>query len=192
MITPRPLVRLALAALALTLVPACGDDTSDGGGGSGAGGTTTPPGGGGEPAAMAGITAAHNAARAAVEPPAASPIPPLTWSGEVAAVAQAYADKCVFKHSGGPYGENLYASSASSTAEAVVESWASEKAEYDYAADSCSDECGHYTQVVWAASLRLGCGVTTCTTGSPFGGGEWQNWVCNYDPPGNYIGQRPY
>jgi len=68
----------------------------------------------------------------------------------------------------------------------------SEKANYNYSANSCSATCGHYTQVVWRNSLRLGCGVKNCTTGSPFGGGAWQFWVCNYDPPGNISGQRPY
>lgn len=195
MMTPRPLLRLALTALALTLTPACGDDSSggDGGNGAGGGGTTSTTGGDDEPAAMAGMTAAHNAARAAVDPPAATPIPPLAWSGEVAAAAQAYADGCVFEHSGSGYGENLYATTSSATPAKVVTSWVSEKADYDYASDDCSDTCGHYTQVVWAESRRLGCGVANCTEGSPFdGGGAWQIWVCNYDPPGNFLGELPY
>jgi hypothetical protein len=41
--------------------------------------------------------------------------------------------------------------------------------------------------------MRLGCGVASCTENSPFGdGGSWQIWVCNYDPSGNYLGERPY
>ncbi len=141
---------------------------------------------------MQGMTAAHNAARASVNPPASTPIPPLVWSGEVAAVAQAYAEKCVFEHSQSPYGENLYASSGSSTPADVVTSWVSEAADYDYASNNCSGICGHYTQVVWADTTKLGCGMANCTTGSPFGSGSWQIWVCNYDPPGNFIGQKPY
>lgn len=61
----------------------------------------------------------------------------------------------------------------------------------DYDSNTCSpgtcscisfqcNACGHYTQVVWRDSERLGCGVGDCT-----GGGEI--WVCNYDPPGNVI-----
>jgi pathogenesis-related protein 1 len=29
--------------------------------------------------------------------------------------------------------------------------------------------------------------------GSPFEGFDtWENWVCNYDPPGNWVGEKPY
>ena len=44
--------------------------------------------------------------------------------------------------------------------------------------------CGHYTQVVWRKSLRVGCGMATC--------GATEVWVCNYDPAGNWDGERPY
>jgi hypothetical protein len=199
---PGWLLRFAIPLLALPLLAACGDDNSGGGdggsGGSGASGTgagagtTTTGGGDAEPPEMNGMTAAHNGARMAVDPPADPPIPPLTWSGEVAAVAQAYAENCVFEHSNGDYGENLYASSAPSSPLQVVASWVGERADYDYATDTCTNVCGHYTQVVWRDSQRLGCGVANCTENSPFGSGSWQLWVCNYDPPGNYVGQKPY
>ncbi|CAK9327998.1 unnamed protein product [Citrullus colocynthis] len=45
--------------------------------------------------------------------------------------------------------------------------------------------CGHYTQVVWKDSIRIGCAKANCRTGGAF-------IVCNYDPHGNIIGQRPY
>jgi uncharacterized protein YkwD len=145
---------------------------------------------------MVGMTAAHNAARAAVDPPADQPLPPLSWSSELAAVAQAHADKCVFRHSANGYGENLFATSsgASPAPEDVVGSWIGEADSYDLASNACSGAtCGHYTQVVWADSLRLGCGIASCADGSPFeGGSAWQFWVCTYDPPGNFVGQRPY
>jgi len=134
----------------------------------------------------------HNEARANVNPPAPTPLPPLVWSPTIAAVAQSYAENCVWEHSGGQYGENLYANTGASTPAAVVGGWVSEVSDYDYGSSSCSGMCGHYTQVVWAESLQLGCGVADCSTGSPFGGGQWQNWVCNYDPPGNWVGERPY
>lgn len=160
--------------------------------GSMAGSTSGGMGGNGEPAAMNGMTAAHNAVRANVNPAPATPMPPLTWSSEVAAVAQSHADKCVFQHSQNSYGENIYATSGSAAPQDVLGSWASEVSDYNYGSNSCSGVCGHYTQVVWADSLLLGCGVTQCTQNSPFGGGPWEFWVCNYDPPGNYNGQKPY
>ncbi|KAK0061222.1 pathogenesis-related protein 1B [Biomphalaria pfeifferi] len=46
---------------------------------------------------------AHNAARANVN------VPNLEWSNELSAYAENYAKNCVYGHSYGPYGENLYA-----------------------------------------------------------------------------------
>ncbi|KYF73680.1 Fis family transcriptional regulator [Sorangium cellulosum] len=167
-------------ALALSLTAGCGGSSDD---------ESTA----GEPPRMSGITEAHNRARAAVEPPADTPLPGLTWSREIAEVAQAYADRCVFDHSESRYGENLYRTGRSSvTPEEVVAAWVDEAANYDLASNGCSSTCGHYTQVVWADSLRLGCGVADCTGDPRFGGGAWQIWVCNYDPPGNFVGERPY
>jgi len=119
----------------------------------------------------------------------------LTWDPALASVAQAYAENCVFEHSGGPYGENLYANTGLTQPATIVEDWVSEVADYDYASNSCDGGavCGHYTQVVWADSTKLGCGVAVCSQNSPFGSGQdWQNWVCNYDPPGNWVGEQPY
>ncbi len=147
-----------------------------------------------EPPEQAGMTAAHNAARANVNPPAATPLPPLSWDADLAAYAQAYAEECIFEHSMGPYGENLYAESGIGAGpQDVVDAWVEEVAFYDYDTGACSNPpCGHYTQVVWADSLRLGCGVAQCDVNSPFGSGSWVHWVCEYDPPGNWVGEKPY
>lgn len=140
-----------------------------------------------------GITEAHNKARAAVNPVPAVSLPSLTWSETVAASAQSWADGCKFVHnSSTSYGENIYATTSSMTPAEVVAEWVKEKANYSYSSNTCSSSCGHYTQVVWRDSQRLGCAVKNCTTGSPFGSGSWQFWVCNYDPPGNLNGARPY
>lgn len=159
------------------------------------GGGTDPTGKLGDPEEnmlLRGITAEHNSARSAVKPAPTAPMPSLSWSTTIAATAQAWADKCQFKHSNSNYGENIFASSNASSPSAVVADWVSEAADYTYSTNSCAGVCGHYTQVVWAKSLNLGCGVANCTTGSPFGTPSWQLWVCNYDPPGNYIGEKPY
>ena len=66
----------------------------------------------------------------------------------------------------------------------VVETWAAELADYDAKKNRCKGVCGHYTQIVWRKSQRLGCGMASC--------GDTEVWVCNYDPPGNFLGQRPY
>ena len=198
-------------ATALILVlTACTGNVSDNGGGDGGGSGSGDGGGGGnrdggggyvdaapvvgEDPGVAGIVAAHNAARAAVSPAPATPMPALTWSSAAFDKARAWAAGCNWSHNPnlGSFGENIFATSASTTGAAVVQSWVSEKANYNYAANSCSGVCGHYTQVVWAATTAVGCAKQRCTTGSPLGGGSWEFWVCDYSPPGNFGGQRPY
>jgi len=119
----------------------------------------------------------------------------MSWDTTVAAAAQAWADQCNFSHYTAGYGQNLYASAggAAPSPTAVVSSWVSEVAAYDYSNNACSGTCGHYTQVVWRSSIRLGCGFKSCSTNTPFGA-QFPNWyivVCNYSPPGN-NGSRPY
>jgi pathogenesis-related protein 1 len=138
---------------------------------------------------LEGMTAAHNEVRAAVG------VGPLTWSNELGAYAQQWADQlaangCQLAHrSGDSYGENLFwkMSPSGATASQVVAWWAEEKVHYDHATNTCAagSTCGHYTQVVWAATTKLGCGQKSC-------GDQKEVWVCNYDPQGNYAGQAPY
>ncbi|KAL4615139.1 hypothetical protein ACB092_07G103500 [Castanea dentata] len=127
---------------------------------------------------------AHNAARAQVG------VGAITWDANLATFAQNYAKQhkgdCRLVHSGGPYGENLAGSTGDLTGTAAVNLWVAEKSKYDYNSNSCvGGVCGHYTQVVWRNSVRLGCAKVRCNNGGTFIG-------CNYDPPGNFVGQRPY
>jgi pathogenesis-related protein 1 len=143
---------------------------------------------------------AHNAARAAVKTPTPNPaLEPLGWDTRAATVATDYAAKCEFKHNAnrGTLGENIAAASLDYwTTQGVVKAWADEVADYDYTRNTCAEgkQCGHYTQVVWRDTKRVGCATQVCTKNSPFGAQvpKWQFWVCNYAPPGNYTGQRPY
>merc|ERR1711939_724986 len=45
---------------------------------------------------------------------------------------------------------------------------------------------GHYTQVVWQSTTKLGCGTAKFVHHS---GRERDYWVCQYGPAGNYGGQ---
>ena len=138
----------------------------------------------GEQGKLEGLTDAHNAVRKQVG------VAPLRWSRALARHAQSWADRlavndCALKHRpSDKYGENLFWSSQPATASEVVAEWASEAAHYDRRTNRCKATCGHYTQVVWATTKSLGCGAAPC------GGGEV--WVCNYDPPGNIVGRKPY
>lgn len=40
---------------------------------------------------------------------------------------------------------------------------------------------GHYTQMVWAATHKVGCAVTKCARGGPRGK-PFYNYVCDYCP----------
>ena len=127
---------------------------------------------------------AHNAIRARVG------VPPLVWSDQLAQVAQDWADHLIatgaLSHRpNNRYGENIYAISGGHAAPAeVVDLWAKEARGYDIRSNTCSGVCGHYTQIVWAKTRTVGCAVAIDR--------RREVWVCNYDPPGNVIGFRPY
>ncbi|EEF29977.1 pathogenesis-related protein PR-1 [Ricinus communis] len=129
----------------------------------------------------------HNAARAALR------MPPLIWDTRLANYAQWYANQrrfdCDLRHSNGPYGENIFWGSGTGwTPAQAVTAWVSERKWYNYWSNSCygHQECGHYTQIVWRKTRRIGCAKVTCSDDL----GVFM--TCNYDPPGNYIGERPY
>jgi pathogenesis-related protein 1 len=131
--------------------------------------------------------AAHNDWRARYK------VPALTWDPALASFAQDWANQIAasenFDHRpNNQYGENIFWGSADSyTPASVVNGWGGEVADYDAAANSCAEgkACGHYTQLVWSTTTAVGCGKATDSTGAV-------NWVCNYNPPGNFDGQSPF
>ena len=146
------------------------------------------------PAAEAGEALAfHNKVRKALG------VPALSWSDELSAFAQAWAEHlasegCWLEHRprSGPWaqrhGENLfYGRGGRYTALTASQSWQSEAAEYRYRALRASNSArtGHYTQMVWRETERMGMGQATCPDGAVI-------IVANYDPPGNVIGRYPY
>ena len=190
-----------LLTLAL-LLPACDLSSSQDGDAqdSTASVDTSGGGSGGESGNMAGMTAAHNGYRLQEHDV------PLVWSDEIAVYAQEWAEYlrdnygCELQHRSWldmaeePYGENLYGATAwgmalGTTPQAVVDAWWSEIEFYDYATNGCTGVCGHYTQVMWKGSTEVGCGMAVCDEGA---NAQSDVWVCNYNPPGNYIGQRPW
>jgi len=136
---------------------------------------------------------------------------PLRWSNQLAIYAQQWANhqaktqNCFMQHRphySSPFkqihGENLFWASPKRWSDGkvelqrisiseVVKAWGNEVVDYNYQKNSCraGEQCGHYTQIVWRESQKVGCAKVICADKS-------QLWVCNYDPPGNYIGERPY
>lgn len=128
----------------------------------------------------------------------------LAWDPKLAGLAQEWARHLCrggksppsLQHrpstAGGP-GENLW---AGFTTEGVpfpirdaVQSWAGERRYYDERSGRCKGGvCGHYTQLVWRDTKKVGCGVATC----PAGAFTATVWTCNYSPAGNVVGEKPY
>ena len=116
-------------------------------------------------------------------------LPPLQWSKELAAYSEKWAkkllaDNSIAHNSKSPYGENILVTGLGSTPASVVSEWASESGYYTYSTNSCDGDCGHYTQLVWRATLRVGCAMAHNK--------QREIWVCSYDPAGNFLGERPY
>jgi hypothetical protein len=132
----------------------------------------------------------------------------LTFDADLAADAQAYADGCPTGHgtaaSRDYQGENLYWAGASwdgtgvaagpvVSYENAINSWYGEIADYLWPAASGATKTnggviGHFTQVVWRSTTKVGCGANSKCS-NMFGDG-WANnvVVCRYDPAGNLEG----
>ncbi|NXJ96802.1 PI16 inhibitor, partial [Corythaixoides concolor] len=137
----------------------------------------------------------HNKYRSQVSPPAMDMLK-MSWDMELEAFAQAYAEKCIWDHNKerGRRGENLFAMAPTLDLEFAVEDWNGEEKYYNLTTSTCvpGQMCGHYTQVVWATTHRIGCGAKFC---EKIDGIETEGMyllVCNYYPPGNMKGRKPY
>jgi pathogenesis-related protein 1 len=130
------------------------------------------------------MLAGHNAVRTEVG------VAPLAWSDHLATLSQTWADALLagrkFAHSqNSAYGENLFEITGAAASPAqVVGVWAGESRQYEYSSNHCRGVCGHYTQLVWSGTREVGCAVAR--------GHGREVWVCEYDPPGNWAGKRPY
>jgi len=116
--------------------------------------------------------------------------PDLIWSDELAEIAQSWANANAKKdkmiHSNYPYGENIYSASYIPSPYEVVDLWASEQQFYNGEAISHQNYSlfGHYTQVIWSSTVSVGCATAVSKSGRYY-------WVCEYDPAGNYINEKP-
>lgn len=127
------------------------------------------------------VLALHNQMRAAHQ------APPLVWNNTLANYAAQYASQCRFKHSHGPYGENL-ATGYRNVHNAVV-AWYNEKQHYHHDNPGFSLATGHYTQMVWRSTTEIGCAYVVC---NGINGTPGKLLVCEYNPPGNVIGARHF
>uniref|UniRef100_A0A915AA53 SCP domain-containing protein n=1 Tax=Parascaris univalens TaxID=6257 RepID=A0A915AA53_PARUN len=131
----------------------------------------------------------------------------MTWDCGLEDRSQQWADRCTFAHSSSDFrqgaGENIYQFSTTgripSTKNLVVDAgraWWEELAKYGISnvdniltREVFSDGVGHFTQMAWGATTKIGCGIATNC------GKRGRNViivVCQYLEAGNYIDEPIY
>ncbi|NXT84325.1 CRIS protein, partial [Zapornia atra] len=136
----------------------------------------------------------HNALRRQVKP-TASNMMKVKWCVKAAENSKKWADKCSLHHSPADMrkttvqcGENLFMSSAPVKWDQVVQAWYNEEKNFEYGtgAKPKGAVIGHYTQVVWHNSDKIGCAVSYCPNSV-----YKYFYVCQYCPAGNIIPSIP-
>ncbi|XP_043468743.1 venom allergen 3-like [Leptopilina heterotoma] len=133
--------------------------------------------------------------------PRARNMPNMAWDAELATIAQRWANQCRFGHDTCrnvrrfQVGQNIASAwttgSNLSSLRTLITSWYDEVAEFNrnqvepfvYLVNT-----RHYTQMLWADSVRIGCGYVNYMDGIR----NTILLICNYGPTGNVLGGRMY
>ncbi|CAG0880032.1 unnamed protein product [Cyprideis torosa] len=156
------------------------------------------------------IVSLHNYYRRSVKPTASNMLE-MTWSKDAAKAAQTWAEACQFlthdspvgrwMHRYGTCGQNIFVATHKVPWAFAVKMWFMEKEEFKHGSPKNNIFLvGHYTQMVWATSHKVGCGMHFCpATSNPSSNSSikadinlkkrppYFTYVCNYCPIGNYI-----
>ena len=137
------------------------------------------------------IVRMHNAVREAAG------VDPITWDSSLAAAAKGYADRLAktgrWEHSAMAdrpgQGENLWMGTHGAFhLNEMVGAWAQEGRMFHAGAfpqvskTGNWDDVGHYTQMIWPGSIRVGCAIRSSA--------RYDYLVCRYSPAGNVMGSR--
>ncbi|XP_057667614.1 venom allergen 5 2-like [Diorhabda carinulata] len=153
----------------------------------------------------------HNAMRQSIalgqiggQPPAANMME-MKWDEELAERAQKWTQTCYSEThdhqrdvSRFPVGQNIattwttkppggYYDTEPDFADAISK-WFNEYKSFHFGPIGRGNT-GHYTQLIWAETNLIGCGYSFYYDPSK---GYTKNYVCNYGPGGNVLGQPPY
>lgn len=142
------------------------------------------------PRDIAGILAVHNAERSRLHEP------DLIWDDALAQEADGWAhriaDLGILEHTPEDLihgeGENLFMGTAGAySLEDMITAFVEERADFaagvfpDIARDGNWENVGHYTQIIWPQTRRVGCSLAR--------GRDMDFLVCRYFPAGNVIGR---
>ncbi|CAJ0609177.1 unnamed protein product [Cylicocyclus nassatus] len=134
--------------------------------------------------------------------PKASKMLKMVYDCDVEASAIKHSQKCIYEHSASSdrpgLGENLYMTSALNvdrvtTAAESSQLWWDELKDYGVGPENNLTQAlwnrpgmqiGHYTQMAWDRTYKLGCSIQHCP--------KFTYSVCQYGPAGNYMNQLIY
>ncbi|KHJ79234.1 SCP-like protein [Oesophagostomum dentatum] len=160
------------------------------------------------PEAREAVVAMHNKLRSSLargqekdglggNAPKASKMLKMVYDCEVEASAMKNAQQCIFEHSESKFGENLFMTSElnADKVQAVKEAsqeWWDELKKYGIGQQNIltqelfysTNQIGHYTQMAWETSYKLGCAVQHCD--------DMTYVVCQYSPAGNALNRLIY
>nr|AII97542.1 BLTX139 [Nephila pilipes] len=135
--------------------------------------------------------------------PTAANMMEMVWDDELAAIAQKHAETCKFHHDCYAcrqvdrfiVGQNIYMSMSYNYPEKsnwrqMIKAFYDEIEQFDkkFIKPFVFGSYGHFTQVVWAKSWRVGCGRSLYKAKGWF----TSFLVCNYGPAGNMMGDEMY
>lgn len=153
------------------------------------------------------LRALHNKTH---QPCTAADMEAMVWDDTLAAEAQGWADGCVGDHAdgaGSKFGENIFVQFPDTKYSVKdltggVQGWYDEIVDtvwdikdrkvtskpLDQCKERSGDTCnvGHYFQVIWAKSSKIGCGVSSCSSGFMVSGSDYGSgvlMVCRYQTP---------
>ncbi|CAK9795288.1 Venom allergen 3 [Anthophora plagiata] len=125
----------------------------------------------------------------------------IVWDDAIANVAQRWANQCSFGHdtcrdddrfyTGQNAAMTMTTGTVNTKPADIANMWYNEvekMSKYQVSRLTNINDVGHYTQLVWAKTNRIGCGKIVYQMD------QWKRYyvVCNYGPGGNFMGEPIY